>query len=112
MCVGEGANPKVTQQSIVRQAGVANHSMLPYFPEHKQKAHDVKLQPAAPPPLPGLLSFSCCLGSQLTTSLKNISVCFGLTLHENLNTRGGGHGERELCLFKDELSLTAVIFNS
>lgn len=64
VCQGRGKSgfPKVTQQGIVRQAGVANHSMLPYFPEHKQKAHDVKLQPAAPPPLPGCSHSPAVLG--------------------------------------------------
>jgi hypothetical protein len=43
----------------------------------------------------------CCLRSQLTMTLKNISVCFGLTIHKNSHTqgtRGGG-----ACLFKDDL---------
>lgn len=113
VCFGEGANPKFLQgHAAANQSatGSAEGSVLPYFSEYKQEANNVKLQTAPTPTPCAALVLLPSQVPELTTSLKNISVCFGLGLHENLNTPGAW-GE-ELCLFKDDLFLTAVIFNS
>lgn len=46
--------------------------------------------------------------SHITSPLKNMSVCFGLAIHRNLNTQGAHRGN--WACFK-MLSVTAVIFN-
>lgn len=84
---------------------------MPYFSEYKQEAKNVNLQPApTPTQAPHVALILLLSGAPLAASLQNISVCFGLTRHENLNTRAArGEGLR---LFKDDLFLAAVIFNS
>lgn len=77
--------------------------MMSWFSDYRRKAN-------AADRILGLPAFPLPARAPLTTSLKYISVCFGLTLHKNFNTAGAWtEGTKPV---EDDLLLTAIIFNS
>lgn len=70
-CGGEGRSLKFPRHQAADQPG-AGSTELSRRPvsEYKQEADDTTWDPHPGPQIPALAQFSCCVGFQLTTSLK------------------------------------------
>lgn len=102
-CVGEGANTKFPRHQAEDQHVAGSAERWAALILRTQR--EAMMQARPPPRLPTLTQLSCWARPHLITSLKNISVCFGLSLHKKTYTLDG-HEERKL------LASSRFLFNS